>query len=83
MPLPREACKEYFMDPGPQDMPPGSDPQTVSIGTMEEPASAHGTEAISDTPSPYTGEGGLWLGHIHQVSYSKGVQNPTEIKLNA
>ena len=32
IPLPREAWKEDFLEPGPQDLPPGSYPQAAPSG---------------------------------------------------
>ena len=49
----------------------------------EEPASAQGIEARSDTPSPSTEEGAHHLGRSHQVSHSNSAQNPTEVNLDA
>ena len=43
MPLPREACQQEFLDPGTQDLPPGSDPQSAPSGITEEPAPTLGT----------------------------------------
>ena len=45
MPLPSEAWKEDFLDPGPQDLPPGSDPQASPSGMTEEPVPMQETEA--------------------------------------
>ena len=44
--LPREACQEDSLEPGPQDLPPGSDNQAVPSFMTEEPAPMRGTEAI-------------------------------------
>ena len=41
------------------------------------------TEARSDTPSLYNGEGDLQLGQIHQVIHSNSLQNPTDINPDA
>ena len=62
MPLPREALKEDLLEPGTQDLPPGSDTQASHGGMTEEPASTWVTEAISDTPRPFTGKRALQLG---------------------
>ena len=83
MPLPREACQEDSLEPGPQDISTGSDPQAAPIGITEEPASVQGIETRSDTPSSYTGEVSHYLGRIHQESHSNSAKNPNEINLDA
>ena len=57
MPLPRDSFQEDSLDPGPQDMSPGSDTQAAPIGMIEEPESDQETETSSDTQIPYTVEG--------------------------
>ena len=42
MPLPREAWQEKYLEPGPQDLPSGSDPHYAPKGITEEPASVQG-----------------------------------------
>ena len=59
MTLPRDAWQEDSQEPIPQDLTPGSDTQAAPISMTENPMSSQGTEAISDTPTPYTGEGTL------------------------
>ena len=49
----------------------------------EEPASLQGSSAISETPSPFYGEGTLQLGHSQQVIHFKSAQSPTEVNLDA
>ena len=79
IPLPSEAWQEESMEPGPKDMPPGSNPQFVPISMIEEPESEQVIEDRSDTPNPSTGEGAHHLGWSHQVSHSNNAQNPNEI----
>ena len=81
--LPREACQEDSMEPGPQDLPLGSYPQAKPSGMTEEPTSTWGTEASTNTTIPYTGEGELEVGNRNQVSHSNIAQNPTNINLDA
>ena len=83
MTLPREAWKEYFLEPGPQDLPPGSDNQAATSGMTEEPAPMWVTESRSNTQIPSTVEVDLKLEQIHQVIHSNSAQNPTDINLYA
>ena len=55
MPLFRAAWKEDSLEPSPQDLPTGYDPQVSPSGMTEEPASLQVIEARSYTPSPFTG----------------------------
>ena len=52
MTLPRVSCQENSLEPGTQDLPPGSDPHAAPSGMIEEPVSTRVTEAILDTPRP-------------------------------
>ena len=45
MPLPAEYWQEDYLEPGPQDLPPGSDTQDVPSGMAEEPVSTRGTDS--------------------------------------
>ena len=72
MPLPREDWQEESLEPGSQYLPPGSDPQAAPRVMAEEPVSAQGIGAISDTQIPST-----------RKVHSNSVQNPTEINLDA
>ena len=83
MPLPREAWQEESLEPGSQDLPQGSDPQVAPNGMTEEPDSAQGMEAISDTTSPSTGEGVHHLEWSYQVIHSNSAQNTPEVNLDA
>ena len=83
MPLPREAWQEELLELGPQDLPPGSDPQVSPIGMTEDTTTMQDIEVIPDTPIPSTVEGAYHLGRIHQVSHSNSAQNPTEVDLDA
>ena len=83
MPLPREDWQEDSLDPGPQDLSPGSDPRTTHIVMIEEPASMQVTYARSDSPRPSTVEGTLKLGQSHQVGHSNNVKTPIDINLDA
>ena len=83
MPIPKEAWQEDYIEPGPQGMPPGSTPQAATSGITEDPAPVQVIEAISETPSPSTGEGSHHLGWIHQVIQYNSVKNPTEVNLDA
>ena len=71
------------MKPDPQELPPGYDSQAATSGITEHPESVQVIEFISDTQSHSNGEGYHQLVTIHQVSHSKSVQNPIEVKLNA
>ena len=55
MTQPRDYYQEDPLEPGPQDLPPGYDPQALPRGTTEKPTSTWVTEARSDTTSPCTG----------------------------
>ena len=83
MSLPRKACQEESLEPGPQDLPPGSDTQVSRSGMIEDPASAQGIEASSDNKIPSTGEGEHHIERIHQVSHYNSYQNTTEVNLDA
>ena len=83
MPLPAEYWQEDYLEPGPQDLPPGSDTQAAPSGITEDPTSVQGIEARSDNPSQSNGEGSQHLGHINQASHSKSVESPTEVNLDA
>ena len=75
--LPMEAWQEDSLETGPQDLPPGYDPQVAPRGTTEENAPAQGIEDSSDNPSPSNGEVYHHLGRIHQVNHSNSAQNLT------
>ena len=53
--LPREVCQEDSLDPGPQDMPQGSEPRDAPSIVTEDPTLAQGTEARSDNSIPSNG----------------------------
>ena len=80
-PLPRETWKEDSLEPGPKDLPAGSDPLVAPRGMIEDPSSEQVIEYSSDTPSSSTGEVAHHLGRSHQVSHSNSAQNTTEVNL--
>ena len=83
MPLPREAWQEDLLEPGPQDLTPGSGPQAAPRGMTEDPDSVQGIESSTDNPSPSTGEVSHHLGWNHHVSHSNSAEILTEFNVYA
>ena len=54
IPLSREAWQEDFLEPGPQDLPPWSNPQAVPSSIIEDPAAVNLIETSSHTSNPST-----------------------------
>ena len=80
MPLTRKAWEQDPQEPGSQDPPPGPDPQNLTRGMTQYPASSHVTEKF---PIPSIGEGTNDKGHINQVIHITSVQDLTKVNLYA
>ena len=83
MTLPRESWKENSLEPGTQDLPPGSNPKVAPSCMTKEPAPAQGIYTRPDTLRPSNGEGSHHLEQSHHMSHSNSAQNPTEVNLDS